>query len=156
MTTREKESLNTFFVSTFNKILAYEEKIISHSVKSEITVREMHVAEVVGILEKDGKSSMSNIANALEISVGALSTCINVMVKKGYVTRLQNDNDRRVIFIKLTETGTFINQKHREFHIAMINDCADLLDKSQMSALVSSLEKLSGYFGKKIKEMEIT
>ena len=46
---------------------------------------------------------MTHVANILEINVSTLTTTINKLVKKGYVERLRDDKDRRIVKIGLSE-----------------------------------------------------
>ena len=45
---------------------------------------------------------MSDIAAALHITVGSLTTSMNGLVKKGYTERERSGKDRRVVYIRKT------------------------------------------------------
>ena len=117
---KEKE-LNTFFVEVFNDILAKEEKIFNNTEYKDLTIKECHVLEAIAILKKDRNNKMTNIANKINISVGALTTSIKTLLKKGYVKRTICEQDHRIIYIDLTSKGEAANAIHEEFHSKMIN-----------------------------------
>ena len=67
----------------------------------DITVEQFHVLRYV----RRGPGSMSELATAKNISRPAISQAVEVLVKKGLLTRLQNPQDRRYVELALTESG---------------------------------------------------
>ena len=60
----------------------------------------MHVIEAIGI---EAPKNMSSIARELSVTVGTLTIAMNSLVKKGYVERTRGLEDRRVVYISLSE-----------------------------------------------------
>ncbi len=69
--------------------------------KFDITVEQFHVLRFV----RRGPNSMSELATAKNISRPAISQAVDVLVKKGFLTRVPSTTDRRVIELALTEAG---------------------------------------------------
>jgi DNA-binding MarR family transcriptional regulator len=69
--------------------------------KFDITVEQFHVLRYV----RRGPNSMSELAVAKNISRPAISQAVDVLVKKGLLTRLPSSTDRRVIELALTDAG---------------------------------------------------
>ncbi len=67
----------------------------------DITVEQFHVLRHV----RRGVTSMSDLAVAKNISRPAISQAVDVLVKKGLLTRVQSVQDRRVVDLALTEEG---------------------------------------------------
>jgi len=67
----------------------------------DITVEQFHVLRHV----RRGVTSMSDLAAAKNISRPAISQTVDVLVKKGLLTRVQSVQDRRVVDLALTEEG---------------------------------------------------
>lgn len=151
MNSHQQDILNVFFVETFNKILALEERFISKQSVSELSVRELHVLEAVCDLEKTSSSTMSKTAQRLSITIGALTTAVNVLVKKGYLKRGRDVKDRRIVYLFLTEKGKEAEKAHQLFHQQMISNVADSLSKEALDTLIASLEKLSNFFDAQTK-----
>ncbi|MEG0979995.1 MAG: MarR family transcriptional regulator [Oscillospiraceae bacterium] len=154
MDNKQQKVLNTFFVETFNKVLSLEEHYISKQVNSELTVRELHIIEVVSKLEPCNCSTMSKTAQSLSITIGALTTAVNVLVRKGYINRGQDPKDRRIVYLHLTEKGKQAEKIHHKFHEEMIENVSVSLSDDELEALISSLEKLSKFFEAPVKEGE--
>ncbi len=67
----------------------------------DITVEQFHVLRYV----RRGPGSMAELATAKNISRPAISQAVDVLVKKGLVTRTQSPTDRRYVELTLTEAG---------------------------------------------------
>ena len=67
----------------------------------DITVEQFHILRFV----RRGSESLSELAAAKDISRPAMSQAVEVLVKKGLLTRVQNTQDRRYIELALTPAG---------------------------------------------------
>jgi DNA-binding MarR family transcriptional regulator len=67
----------------------------------DITVEQFHILRFV----RKGTESMSELAAAKDISRPAMSQAVEVLVKKGLLTRIQSTQDRRYVELALTEAG---------------------------------------------------
>jgi DNA-binding MarR family transcriptional regulator len=68
----------------------------------DITVEQFHVLRYV----RRGPNSMSDLATAKNISRPAISQAVDVLVKKGLLTRIQSTTDRRCVELALTDAGS--------------------------------------------------
>lgn len=135
--------LNEFFITTFNKILNSEERSLQKSELTDISVREIHIIEAVGLSKPYAKNTMSNIASEVGISLGALSTAVNALVRKGYISRGGDASDRRKVYIYLTETGEKAFLLHKEFHKKMISGITKLLNENECETLIKALSTIT-------------
>ena len=97
-----RNTINDVLVNLFNEILKLEEEAIITDEFKDITNNDMHIIEAVGL---SGENTMSVVAKKLGITAGSLTTSVNSLVNKKYVTRQRSDEDRRVVFLKLTDKG---------------------------------------------------
>jgi DNA-binding MarR family transcriptional regulator len=67
----------------------------------DITVEQFHVLRYV----RRGPGSMSELATAKNISRPAISQAVDILVKKGLLTRIQSTQDRRYVELALTGAG---------------------------------------------------
>lgn len=146
MKRKQEEKLNYFFVNTFNQILSWEERALQKSGIQNLSVKEVHIIEATKALEMEEKNTMTHIAKRLDISVGALTTAVNTLVKKEYLKRASDKNDRRIVKIELTESGEEVYQRHQIFHKEMIQEVLTVLDEDSVETLTDSLQKLSEFF----------
>lgn len=139
------DTLNEILVSLFNDILDLEQKALISGKFKNISINDMHIIEAIG--DKEPKK-MSQIARTLKITVGTLTTAMNSLVNKGYVIREKGEEDRRVVFISLSDLGKEAFNIHSDFHEEMVQSIMEGLDENELYVLTSALKKLSIYFKK--------
>ena len=139
-----REVINDVLVHLFNEIMELEEQAIITEEYKDITNNDMHIIEAVGL----GGNKMSDIAAKLNITVGSLTTSMNSLVKKGYVTRERGKEDRRVVYISLSEKGRHAYEHHKQFHHDMIEAILQDLTTDETESLVKALAKLNLWFRK--------
>lgn len=137
------ETLNEVLVSLFRDVNDIEQKAIITSEFEDITNNDMHVIEAIGI---DTPKNMSSIARVLSVTVGTLTISMNSLVKKGYVVRQRSSEDRRVVYISLSEKGVKAYYHHKKFHEQMIDGVVKELTEEELEALVKALTKLNSWF----------
>ncbi|MEI3398081.1 MAG: MarR family winged helix-turn-helix transcriptional regulator [Blautia stercoris] len=130
-------------VNLFQEIMDIEEKALITAEFKNISVNDMHIIEAIGTGEP---KNMSTVAKLMSVTVGTLTIAINNLVKKGYVSRVRSEEDRRVVLIFLTEKGKRAYQHHREFHDGMVKALVEGLDEGQQKILVKSLLNLRTFF----------
>lgn len=89
---------------------------------------------------------MSSIARKLNITVGSLTTAMNGLVNKKYVERHRSEEDRRVVYVKLTQKGIRAYKHHEDYHRQMTQAVMDKLDEKEMPVLLKTLDALSEFF----------
>ena len=130
-------------VNLFQEIMDIEEKALITAEFKNISVNDMHIIEAIGTGEP---KNMSTVAKLMSVTVGTLTIAINNLVKKGYVSRVRSEEDRRGVLIFLTEKGKRAYQHHREFHDGMVKALVEGLDEGQQKILVKSLLNLRTFF----------
>lgn len=145
MTGAQRERLNEFFVGTFNSVLTLEERALAGA-GSGPSVREMHVIEAVAALEQTGRNTMSCVAAALNISVGALTTAVTTLIRKGYLSRGPDPDDRRVVRVHPTALGREANARHEAFHREMLDEVERGMSEEDLERLTLALARLADFF----------
>ena len=141
--------LNEILVRLFRDIMDIEEKAIITQEFKDLTNNDMHVIEAIGL---DEPKNMTSIARELSVTVGTLTIAMNSLVKKGYVIRERGKEDRRVVYIALSEKGRKAYEHHAEFHKEMIQGISEELDEDELKVLVRALTKLDRWFRQKERE----
>lgn len=124
-------TINNILVNLINEIWELEEKAIITEEFKDLTNNDMHVIEAIGL--GDG-NNMSSIAKKLNITVGSLTTAMNSLVNKKYVERRRSEEDRRVVFVKLTDRGVKAYRHHEDYHRQMTRAILDKLDEGDSRA----------------------
>lgn len=140
---KQEELLNNILVMLFNEILDVEHKALITGSFKEISINDMHIIDAIGIQEP---RNMSTVAKTMAVTVGTLTTAINNLVKKGYVSRVRSAEDKRVVLLSLTDKGIAAYEKHAAFHKQMVQTVMEGFEGEEMDILIRALEKLRGYF----------
>ena len=138
--------LNEILVRLFRDIMDIEEKAIITQDFKDLTNNDMHVIEAIGLTEP---KNMTSIARELSVTVGTLTIAMNSLVKKGYVVRERGLEDRRVVYISLSEKGRRAHEHHAEFHREMIQGISEELSEEELRVLIRALTKLDRWFRQK-------
>ena len=141
--TKRNRGLNEMLVNLFNHVMDVEGKAVITEEFKDITNNDMHIIEAIGI---DEPRNMSEIAKRLSVTVGTLTTNMNGLEKKGYIIRERSVEDKRVVYITLTERGRKAFFHHRDFHKNMIKSVVVGLDDDEKRLLYKCLVKLDNFF----------
>ena len=137
--------VNELLVELFNEILTIEKAALQDSPFKDLSITEMHVIEAIGL----GSRTMTDVADQLGITVGTLTTSINRLVKKEYVTRRRSEEDRRYVEIEITHKGKLAYRVHEAFHHLMVKNMIEGLSNEDNEVLIKSLTRLSDFFREK-------
>lgn len=137
-----KHTLNELLVDLFNHILVLEEKNLQDR-GITLSMTEVHTLE--NILKSKTKT-MSDVARLQLVTQGTLTVAVNRLQKKGYVSRLQDAQDKRIIRLSLTAKALDVLAIHDQFHEEMIDSFISDLKIDQDVALITSLRRIMEYF----------
>ncbi|HEY8909557.1 MAG TPA: MarR family transcriptional regulator [Desulfosporosinus sp.] len=86
--------------------------------------------------------TISTLSERLEISKSAVSQMINVLEDKGYVERITTKNDRRIVYVRLTESGEQSLEKSLQSLLKHLNQVFDKMGEEDTETLLELLNKL--------------
>ena len=142
MAQNTKRSINELLVNLFNHVMDMEGKAVITPEFSDITNNDMHIIEAIGVEEP---RNMSVIAHRLSVTVGTLTTNMNGLEKKAYIRRERSQEDKRVVYVLLTEKGKKAFYHHRDFHKKMIKAIIKDLSEEEMEILYRCLQNLNHF-----------
>lgn len=139
---KTKELINELLVKVFNNILSIEEANLRDQ-GIELSMNEVHILEAIN---NSTEPSMSNVAKALRITTGTLTTSISRLVLKKYVVRYTDLEDRRKVLVKLTDEAYEVLRIHNDFHNQMIEAMIQEMKIDEDEVLIKSLENIVEFF----------
>ena len=139
---RTRHTLNELLVGMFNYILYLEERNLKQK-GVKLSMNEVHILESI---QKASDNSMSHIAKRLMVTQGTLTTNVAKLVTKGYVERLRDPVDKRVVRLNITEKAEEVLKVHEDFHREMIDKTIGDLGLDENEVLIQSLENILEYF----------
>lgn len=137
------ETLNELLVRLFKDIMEIEGRWLVTDDYSDISYNDFHIIEAVGTEEP---KSMTTVAKLMKVTTGTLTKAIDALNVKGYVVRERSKQDKRVVWVYLTEKGKAAYVHHEAFHRNMIAHIKGQLSEQETPILIYTLAKLVDYF----------
>lgn len=135
------EMINNLLINSFNKIITLEKCSLEQSPLSDLTIKEFHAIEAIGLHEK----TMTEAAAQLGVTAGTFTVTISRLVQKGYVVRREIEGDRRYVKLGLTKKGKLAWRVHESFHRHMVMSMLEGLKEEEYQILIRSLQGLDRF-----------
>ncbi|HEM3684619.1 TPA: MarR family winged helix-turn-helix transcriptional regulator [Streptococcus suis] len=138
----EDQKINEYLTAIFNNVLVIQENSLRKSRFNDISIKEMHTIDEIG--DKKG-ATPSDIARALMVTLGTVTTSLNNLERKGYIERVRSTKDRRVVHLYLTKKGRLVYRLHQRFHNEMVKQITDGMDEAEYQVMKKGLYKLYNF-----------
>ncbi|HFH9922252.1 TPA: MarR family winged helix-turn-helix transcriptional regulator [Streptococcus suis] len=138
----EDPKINEYLTAIFNNVLVIQENSLRKSRFNDISIKEMHTIDEIG--DKKG-ATPSDIARALMVTLGTVTTSLNNLERKGYIERVRSTKDRRVVHLFLTKKGRLVYRLHQRFHNEMVKQITDGMDEAEYQVMKKGLYKLYNF-----------
>lgn len=137
------ETLNELLVTLFKNIMEIEGRCLVTGEFKDISYNDFHIIEAIGLQEP---KSMTTVAKLMDVTTGTLTKAMDGLTDKGYAVRERSKQDKRVVWVYLTDKGKAAYAHHEEFHQKMIERVKSRLTDQEMPVLIYSLARLVDYF----------
>lgn len=137
--------LNQILVEAYHNILRVEEEFLRKYNGIDLSIREMHLIECVGVERNKGKT-VSEIAECLKIARPSVTVAVNKLEKRGFLERKGCDSDGRLVRIILTREGRRIEAYHRRYHMRMVREIEEAFTEQEKEYLIRAIIKLNNFF----------
>jgi DNA-binding MarR family transcriptional regulator len=117
-----------------------EELAREHFNLKELTTVQMHYLEVISQL---ANPNVTELATEMQLTKPTVTVALDKLIQKGFVTKVQSDEDRRSSHLHLTKKGMQINQMHEHAHTQFVELMAEALEPAELEQLTALLEKLT-------------
>jgi len=135
----EKKCTNLPFLLLMQTSKAVHDRIKEEMSKNKLNITEFSVLEV---LYQKGKQTIQQIGNCILISSGSMTYVIDKLEQKGLLNRSDCPNDRRAIYVSLTNEGNeFMNKIMPDYH-QVVDDMFNSLNSEEAETLVHLLKKV--------------
>ncbi len=120
------------FVANMTNVI--EERTMDTKNIPDLTIGELHVIEMVN---KYNNKPMTLIAKQMHVTVGSLTIGVNRLVQKGYLLRIRDEMDHRVILLSITQQGKKVLKFHDKFHDDILGLVLDTIPLAQAAKVIS-------------------
>lgn len=106
----------------------------------ELTTAQMHYLEIINEMSNP---NVTELATEMQLTKPTVTVALDKLIQKGYVTKIQSDEDRRSSHLHLTKKGMQINQMHERAHTQFAELMQEALEPEELEELTVLLEKLT-------------
>ncbi len=101
-----------------------------------------HQIELLFVVQQYHEPSVKQIADALDITSGAVSQLVENLVEAGFLERRIVKADRRIVKVALTRKGQHIFHHFHAHRMAKVTDFVSALDDQELTQFVGLLDKI--------------
>ncbi len=131
---------------TYKNINDLEEEKIKKNKHLKLSISELHLMERVGDDSDAGGATITQLASDLGYTLSAITIAINGLEKKGYVCKIRDEADKRIVHVKLTGQGNKIDRVHKYIHKKLVREVAKEFNDEEMAVLIRGLVKVNDFF----------
>ena len=140
---KDLNKIHALMRQLFGLVHRLEDEAIKASEFSDLSRAEISAIMAIGT---GRPKTMTHVANILEINVSTLTTTINKLVKKGYVERLRDDKDRRIVKIGLSEKGIAAATERDSFMGELLRGAVEQVEPDKLRYFISAIDNINQYF----------
>ncbi len=134
--------INDSLINVYDSIMRIEESELRKSRFKDITAKEVHLVHTIGLHDR---KTTSQVARILKLSKGTLTANLNTLERKGYVMRIANQEDRRIINLGLTSKGRLLYRAHDAFHRLLVERFLKGFDDDDIRSIKQAMINLEDF-----------
>ena len=140
------EGLLDEFYKTYYKI---EEINLSQFIKC-LTTTELHVIEAIG----EESLTMNELSEKLGITMGTATVAINKLSEKLFIERERSEEDRRKVYVRLSNKGLMSYKYHGNFHSNILEKVTTNVEKEKLDIFIEVFKTIVENLNKIKKEIQ--
>jgi DNA-binding MarR family transcriptional regulator len=110
-------------------------------IEHEMTGPQIYLMDV---LRKNGPLKMSDLAEELSVTLGAVTMQADRLLKNGWIERSRSHTDRRVVMLAITDEGQRLLEHVIKAHQCLLNQYFGKLDAQEQAELIRLYKKMLG------------
>jgi DNA-binding MarR family transcriptional regulator len=132
-------SLEPFIAIISQLIARMETEAIGQEQFAELSMRQVYYLETILRMESP---TFSDVAQNLGITKPSVTAIVEKLIQKGYVEKVQSENDRRTYHIIPTKKAATFSQLHENTHRQMAQLFTKTLNEAEIQQLTGLLQKV--------------
>lgn len=128
------------YIEVSNTVTKRAEAIIRQAIDEDLT-NDQHCT--LRFIYQEGKCTSTELAEKCHVNKSAITAIINRLYEKGLIERNRDENDRRVIYLSLTDKGKNLFLNVEEKIHKFVGSFIKKFDDQEIEAFITTYEKLS-------------
>ena len=105
-----------------------------------VTLSQCHLLES---LNRKGLKTMQELSRDLNIKVSTLTRNLDILAREGIITRTRGEQDRRQVYVQLTEAGLDLQKKLEKCSLAFTGEILSRIPQSRRAYVFESFQILN-------------
>lgn len=101
---------------------------------------------VIAMLEAEGTLTMSDLAEAIDVSLPSATGLVSRMEERGLVERLRDSADRRVVHVRLTEAGRALTEEHELLRLQQVTRVLEAMTPAEQRTCLEAVRIVRATF----------
>lgn len=130
-------------VESMDKIIEFTRKFQKELLNGDLkdyTIRQLYYIELIN---KNKRIGISDLSRILGVKKSTVSVATNQLMDMGIVKKTQSEADKRFFYLRLTQKGEDIIQKHMQVHKNTIKKISEILNPEEVDDFISIVDKIS-------------
>jgi DNA-binding MarR family transcriptional regulator len=123
--------------------------LIKGQIGDDLTTDQLYILRYI---HQARECTSSELADAFDVNKSAITAIITRLTDRGLILRTRDENDRRVVYLTLTEEGKAIHQKMNEKVHLLVKSIITQFEESEIKSFIETYEKLARILDNKKKE----
>ncbi|WP_026571853.1 MULTISPECIES: MarR family winged helix-turn-helix transcriptional regulator [Sediminibacillus] len=146
MQDKELNDLIDIYTSAMNEVNRRVNILMNEQVHQELTSDQFGTLRFV---HKNQPCTSSDIADEFSIGKSAVTAQVNRLVERGFVNRERDENDRRIVYLTLTDSGVHTMNQGREKLYEVLGEILSEFKTEEIGQFIQTLDKLVHILRKK-------
>ncbi len=148
MVIKEVETMEHFMETLYR----YRNKLYDQQYKKRDDRLNNTKARMLMIIYREERSMVVNISRQLNLSSGATTIMLNQLESEGYVIRVRSNDDRRIVWLSLSEEGKCLAKKIIDFRNYYAADLLGVLSSEERTEFMGILKKIEQRIEERLTE----
>lgn len=96
---------------------------------------------ILYVLDQSGPKKMSELADSICLTPGAVTVASDKLIKQGYIERIRNEEDRRIVYVNITTKGKEILHEMRSEGKEVMRAVFSHLSEADLKRVVEIFEQ---------------
>nr|WP_263327577.1 MarR family transcriptional regulator [Neobacillus sp. Marseille-Q6967] len=123
--------------------------LIKAQLGDDLTTDQLYI---LGYIHQAGECTSSELADSFYVNKSAITAIINRLADRGLIQRTRDENDRRVIYLTLTNEGKELRQKTEEKVHYLVESFITQFEETEIKSFIETYEKLADILDNMKKE----
>jgi DNA-binding MarR family transcriptional regulator len=134
-----QELIDRYIAVSF-KVTKKAESLIKEQIGDDLT-NDQHY--ILRYMYQSKECTSSELAEVFEVNKSAITAIINRMADRGLIKRTRDENDRRVVYLTLTDEGITLFEKTEDRVHCLVKSIITKFNREEIQNFIQTYEKLA-------------